>query len=73
MLDVPAGSDDVTISNSAAGIGARWLNFAEHGKPIGLALLPTEASEIGEEFSVDIRGREARARIVPTPFYKRAK
>ncbi len=43
------------------------------GKPIGLALLPTEASEIGEEFSVDIRGREARARVVPTPFYKRAK
>jgi sporulation protein YlmC with PRC-barrel domain len=24
---VPAGSDDVTISNSAMGIGARWLNF----------------------------------------------
>jgi glycine cleavage system aminomethyltransferase T len=32
-----------------------------------------EASEIGEEFSVDIRGREARAHVVPTPFYKRAK
>src|SRR6266511_4271234 len=43
------------------------------GKPIGLALLPMEASEIGEEFSVDIRGREARAHVVPTPFYKRAK
>src|SRR4051794_34945138 len=24
---VPAGSDDVTISNSAMGIGSRWLNF----------------------------------------------
>jgi len=26
---VPAGSDDVTISNSASGIGARWLNFED--------------------------------------------
>ncbi len=24
---IPAGSDDVTISNSAVGIGDRWLNF----------------------------------------------
>lgn len=24
---IPAGSDEVTISNSAIGIGARWLNF----------------------------------------------
>lgn len=41
------------------------------GRPIGLALLPTPAAEIGTEFEVDIRGRAARARIVPTPFYKR--
>ena len=43
------------------------------GRPIGLALLPTEASAIGTEFEVDIRGRAAKARIVPTPFYKRGK
>jgi aminomethyltransferase len=43
------------------------------GKPIGLALVPAGASEIGTEFEVDIRGRAARARIVPTPFYKREK
>ena len=24
---IPAGADEVTISNSATGIGARWLNF----------------------------------------------
>jgi aminomethyltransferase len=41
------------------------------GKPIGLALLPTPAAEIGTEFEVDIRGRAAKARVVPTPFYKR--
>jgi aminomethyltransferase len=43
------------------------------GRPIGLALLPTGASAVGTEFSVDIRGREARARVVETPFYKRKK
>jgi aminomethyltransferase len=41
------------------------------GKPIGLALLPAGAAAVGTEFSVDIRGRKARARVVPTPFYKR--
>jgi aminomethyltransferase len=43
------------------------------GKPIGLALLPTAVSIVGTEFEVDIRGREATARIVETPFYKREK
>jgi glycine cleavage system aminomethyltransferase T len=28
---------------------------------------------VGTEFSVDIRGRQARARVVETPFYKRKK
>ena len=43
------------------------------GKPIGLAILPTAACAVGTEFSVDIRGREALARVVATPFYKRKK
>jgi glycine cleavage system T protein (aminomethyltransferase) len=43
------------------------------GKPIGLAMLPAAAVGIGTEFTVDIRGRGAKARVVPTPFYKRAK
>ena len=41
------------------------------GKPIGLALLPAAATAVGTEFEVEIRGRAAKARIVPTPFYKR--
>jgi aminomethyltransferase len=41
------------------------------GKPIGLALLPSAATVVGTEFAVDIRGRAAAARVVPTPFYKR--
>jgi aminomethyltransferase len=41
------------------------------GRPIGLALLPAAAKAVGTEFEVDIRGRAAKARVVPTPFYKR--
>jgi aminomethyltransferase len=42
-------------------------------KAIGLAYLPLDKSAQGTEFSVMIRGKETRARVVPTPFYKRAK
>jgi aminomethyltransferase len=42
-------------------------------KAIGLAYLPLDKSAQGSEFTVLIRGKETRARVVPTPFYKRAK
>ncbi len=42
-------------------------------KSIGLAYLPLDKSAQGSEFMVLIRGKETRARVVPTPFYKRAK
>jgi len=43
------------------------------GKPIGLAMLPAGAASVGTGFEVDIRGRNAKARVVETPFYKRPK
>ena len=43
------------------------------GKALGLAYLPIEATEEGTEFLVEIRNRRAIARVVPTPFYSRAK
>ena len=42
-------------------------------KAIGMAYLPVEHTTPGSEFDVDIRGRRARARVVPMPFYKRSK
>jgi aminomethyltransferase len=42
-------------------------------KAIGLAYLPLDRSAQGSEFLVLIRGKETRARVVPTPFYKRTK
>jgi aminomethyltransferase len=42
-------------------------------KAIGMAYLPAAHTAVGTEFDVDIRGRRTRARVVPMPFYKRAK
>lgn len=42
-------------------------------KAIGMAYLPVDRTGPGTEFEVDVRGRRARARVVPLPFYKRAK
>ena len=42
-------------------------------KAIGLVYLPIESTEIGTEFEIEIRGKKAKARVVPTPFYKRVK
>jgi aminomethyltransferase len=42
-------------------------------KNIGLVYLPAGRSAPGTELDVDIRGKRVRARVVPTPFYKRRK
>ena len=41
-------------------------------KNIGLCYLPKASTAVGTEFQVDVRGRRVPARVVPTPFYKRA-
>ncbi|HEX3117925.1 MAG TPA: glycine cleavage system aminomethyltransferase GcvT [Candidatus Acidoferrum sp.] len=43
------------------------------GKNIALAYLPPQMSAIGTTILVEIRGNKYRAKVVPTPFYKRAK
>jgi aminomethyltransferase len=42
-------------------------------KNIGLAYLPTGKNAPGTEFEVIIREKPVKARVVPTPFYKRPK
>ena len=42
-------------------------------KNIALAYVPVEMSEVGSEVLVEIRGQGVKAKIVPTPFYKRPK
>ncbi len=42
-------------------------------KNIALAYVPIAYTEIGTEVGVEIRGQSVRAKVVPTPFYKRPK
>jgi aminomethyltransferase len=42
-------------------------------KNIALAYVPLAKAEIGSVLNVEIRGQKVKARVVPTPFYKRPK
>jgi len=61
-------------------IGGRESGRVTSGSPapflkknIGMAYVPVESSAAGTEIQIAIRGNEGRAKIVPTPFYRRAK
>ncbi|MFB0566702.1 MAG: glycine cleavage system aminomethyltransferase GcvT [Candidatus Aminicenantaceae bacterium] len=40
-------------------------------KSIGLTYLPVEYSEEGTEFEIGIRSKKVKARVIPTPFYRK--
>ena len=61
-------------------IGGREAGRVTSGSPapflkknIGMAYVPAESSATGTEIQIVVRGNEGQAKIVPTPFYKRAK
>ncbi|MGH9398822.1 MAG: glycine cleavage system aminomethyltransferase GcvT [Thermoanaerobaculia bacterium] len=58
-------------THAGPGIVTSGTHSPTLGKPIGLALLPAAAAAAGTALEVEIRGRWAAARVVPTPFYKR--
>jgi aminomethyltransferase len=64
----PVFIDGARVSEVASGTYAPFLK-----KAIGLAYLPLEATAVGTEIEIGIRSQKAKARVVPTPFYKRAK
>lgn len=42
-------------------------------KALGLAYVPQALGEMGAPLAIDVRGRALAAKVVPTPFYRRAK
>jgi aminomethyltransferase len=42
-------------------------------KAIGMAYVPADLASAGTEIDIDVRGRASKARVVPLPFYKRAR
>ena len=69
---IPRHGHAITVE----GIGGGTVTSGTFGpsvkKSIGLAYLPAAAAREGTRFAVEIRGRAARAVVVPTPFYRRA-
>ena len=59
---------DELVGNVTSGTYAPYVQ-----KNIGLCYLPAASSAPGTPFEVDVRGRRVAARVVPTPFYKRAR
>ncbi len=60
--------DDKKVGYVTSGSPAPFLK-----KNIGLAFLPTEFANIGQEIKIDVRGKHLAAQVVQTPFYKREK
>ena len=58
-----AGADVGTVSS---GTQTPFLK-----KAIGMAYVPRTLAAAGTELDIDVRGRAAKARVVPLPFYKR--
>ena len=64
---------DVYLDGAKAGTVTSGTQTPFMKKAIGMAYLPVARTEPGTEFEVDVRGRRAKARVVPLPFYKRPK
>ncbi|MGC2234899.1 MAG: glycine cleavage system aminomethyltransferase GcvT [Pyrinomonadaceae bacterium] len=60
--------DDEKLGYVTSGSPAPYLK-----KNIGLAFVPIEFANIGQEIKIDVRGKHLTAEIVPIPFYKRDK
>jgi len=60
--------DDKKVGIVTSGSPAPFLK-----KNIGLAFVPTEFANVGQQITIDVRGKKLLAEIVPTPFYKRPK
>jgi aminomethyltransferase len=62
---------DAYVDGLKAGMVTSGTQTPYLKKAIGMAYLPIESTTIGNEFEIDVRGRRARAHVVPMPFYKR--
>jgi aminomethyltransferase len=64
---------DVYCGDARAGVVTSGTQTPFLKKAIGMAYLPADRTAPGTEFEVEIRGRRARAAVVPMPVFKRAK
>ncbi len=75
MIDRGIARDgfDVYINDKKAGIVTSASPAPYLKKNIGLAFLPVEFANIGQEIKIDVRGKLLTASVIETPFYRRKK
>ncbi|KXG11251.1 Aminomethyltransferase [Anoxybacillus sp. P3H1B] len=75
MIDkgIPRHGYDVFSEGEWIGIVTTGTQSPTLKKNIGLALIRTEWADVDTVVEVDIRGKRLKAKVVATPFYKRAK
>jgi aminomethyltransferase len=76
MIERGIARDGYRVQNSSG----KEVGYVTSGSPapflkknIALAYVPPEFSSIGAQLLVEIRGQGVKAKVVPTPFYKRPK
>ncbi len=74
MIDkgIPRTDYRVYVGEEEVGFVTTGTQSPTLDKRIGLALLPVKFTEEGQEVEVQVRKRRLRAKVVPTPFYKRS-
>lgn len=75
MVDKGIGRDgyDVYINDEKVGTVTSGSPAPYLKKNIGLAFVPVEFANVGQEIKIDVRGKHLAAVVVPIPFYKREK
>ncbi|MBM6617310.1 glycine cleavage system aminomethyltransferase GcvT [Bacillus suaedaesalsae] len=75
MVDkgIPRHGYDVYVGDEQIGFVTTGTQSPTLKKNIGLALLNSQYTELGQEVEVQIRAKRLKAKVVATPFYKRPK
>ncbi|WP_102345617.1 glycine cleavage system aminomethyltransferase GcvT [Bacillus sp. Marseille-P3661] len=76
MIDrgIPRNDYKVYVGEEVVGHITSGTHSPTYNKPLGLALVKTEFSDLAREMFVEIRANKfAKAKVVSTPFYKRRK
>jgi aminomethyltransferase len=64
---------DVYVNDEKVGVVTSGSPAPFLKKNIGLAFLPPQFANVGQEIKIDVRGKHLTAKVVETPFYKRQK
>ena len=65
-MAIRSSSDGQTVGVVTSGTQTPFLK-----KAIGFAMVPMALTTVGTALEIEIRGKAARAEVVPEPFYKR--